>query len=120
MIGGNTTAIVRVKSAGEKNVIGEAMTSYSDIGSIIGWLDFGSGQNGVTEYRTKIQDTTHFFLCDYTPWVTATQDAKVTPENTRLVIDGNVYQILLIDDPMNLHQHLEVYLQYVGGGLGVS
>jgi hypothetical protein len=30
-----------------------------------------------------------------------------------------VYDVLLIDDPMNLHQHIEVYLQFVGGGLGV-
>ena len=120
MIGGNITATIQVKSAGRKNEIGEVMTSYSDIGSVIGWLDFASGQNDVSEYHAKIQDTTHYFICDFTAWVTATQDVKVTPENTRMVIDGNAYQILLIDDPMNLHQHLEVFLQYVGGGLGVS
>ena len=59
------------------------------------------------------------FICDYFRWKDATQDAEVTSENSRLILNGEVYNVLLIDDPMNLHQHLEVYLQFVGGGLGV-
>ena len=38
-----------------------------------------------------------------------------TSENARMLIDGQVYQIQVIDDPMNMHQHLEIYLKYVGG-----
>ena len=26
-----------------------------------------------------------------------------------------VYEILLIDDPMHMHEHLEIYLKYIGG-----
>lgn len=39
----------------------------------------------------------------------------VTSENARMVVNGKVYEILLIDDPMELHQHLEIFLRYVGG-----
>ena len=119
MIGGNIKATIQMKTTGKKNVIGEAEKTWSDVGSVLGWLDYASGQNELATYHAKIQNTTHYFLCDFTRWKFATQDAKVTSENTRMVIEGEVYQILLIDDPMNKHQHLEIYLQYVGGGLGV-
>lgn len=119
MIGGNITATIQMKSSGKRNAIGEFEKTWSDIGSVLGWLDYASGQNEVASYNAKIQETTHFFLCDFKRWKSATQDAGVTSENARMVIDGNIYQILLVDDPMNLHDHIEVYLQYVGGGLAV-
>jgi hypothetical protein len=36
-----------------------------------------------------------------------------------LVVNGVCYHILMIDDAMYMHQHLEISLQYLGGGLGV-
>lgn len=119
MIGGNITATIQVKSSNGKNVIGEHTESWNTVGTVLGWLDYQSGQNSVQQYNAKIQDTTHYFICDYFRWKNATQDAEVTSENSRLILNGEIYNVLLIDDPMNLHQHLEVYLQYVGGGLGV-
>ena len=120
MIGGNIEAIIQVKTAGKKNAIGEHEVSWSDVFSVLGWLDYSSGQNEVASYNAKLQETTHFFICDFTRWKSATQDAEITSENARMIVDGNIYNILLIDDPMNLHQHIEVYLKYVGGGMGVS
>ena len=38
-----------------------------------------------------------------------------TSENARFIINGLVYDILLIDDPMGMHEHLEIYLRFVGG-----
>ena len=119
MIGGNITATIQVKTAGKKNAIGESEKTWSDVGSVIGFLDYASGQNDLATYNAKIQNTTHYFFCDFSRWKSAMQDAEVTSENARMVIDGAIYQILLIDDPMNKHEHLEIYLQYVGGGLGV-
>lgn len=119
MIGGNTTATIQIKTIGGTNEIGENIESWNDLGTIFGWLDYQSGQNGVQQYNAKIQETTHFFFCDYTRWMEAIQDAEVTSENSRLILDGRIYNVLLIDDPMNSHQHLEIYLQYIGGGLGV-
>ena len=37
-------------------------------------------------------------------------------ENTRFIIDGLVYNILLIDDVEGRHEHLEVYLKFIGLG----
>lgn len=119
MLHGNITATIQVKSSNGKNAIGEHTESWETVGTVLGWLDYQSGQNNVQQYNAKIQDTTHLFLCDWFRWKNATQDASVTSANSRMILNGEVYEVLLIDDPTNLHHHIEVYLQYVGGGLGV-
>lgn len=116
MIGGNIEAIVQKKIHSTVNQIGENMEVWSDVGNVLGWLDYSTGQNDVNQYNAKLQDTTHYFFCDYHVWI---RDEGLTAENTRLVIKGDIYDVLLIDDPMEMHQHLEIYLKYIGGGLGV-
>lgn len=113
-IGGNIEADVQIKTT-VKNTIGESVETWNTVGSVLGWLDYHLGQSNVNVFNTKIQDTTHFFLCDYYRWV-----SSATAEDCRMVINGNVYNVLLIDDPMQMHEHLEIYLQYMGGGLGVE
>jgi len=141
MIGGNTTALVQVKDEGTTNAIGEREHEWCDVVDLKGWLDLSGGQNNYSTFNAKIQESTHMFICGFhsckdlsKKWVwnpfnlvsgvikSTTQDEKVdvTSENGRMVIEGNIYDILLIDDPMNMHQHLEIYLKYVGGGQGVS
>ena len=139
MIGGNTLALFQVKDGGKKNAIGEREHNWVDVASSKGWLDLSGGESKYTTYNAKIQESTNIFLCDYQTfkglsgeWVwdtlnfisgeisTLTSDKKVdvTSENARMLIDGLIYQIMLIDDPMNLHQHLEIYLKFVGGQNG--
>ena len=43
------------------------------------------------------------------------ETVEITSENARMVIDGMVYEILLIDNPMNMNEHLEIYLRFIGG-----
>lgn len=115
-IGGNITATVQKKSS-QKNRIGEGVPAYNTVGTVLGWLDYVSGDNAISQYRGKMQDTTHIFLCDHDKWTQAVQDAGVTGENSRLLINGNPYNVLYIDNPMELNEHMELYLQYVGGGV---
>mgnify|MGYP006896755167 CR=1 FL=1 len=141
MIGGNTIALIQVKDDGTKNSIGERQHVWSDVFSLDGWLDYQGGQNAYQTYDAKVQETTHIFMCDFhnckqlsKRWVwnpfsfvngvitaDAQEETKVdlTSQNGRMVINGDVYDILMIDDPMGMHKHLEFYLKYVGGGLGV-
>lgn len=141
-IGGNTTAIFQIKLSSGKNSIGENIDTWNNAVKVKGFLDYNAGQNDVNQYSAKLQDTTHFFFCDYNAleavtdnwiWDTFNFDedfitivegeevsVKLTPENCRMVVNGKVYNVLLIDDPMGLHEHLEIYLQYVGGGIGVQ
>lgn len=108
-IGGNITAKVQVCTT-LRNDIGEQVQTWADAQTLKGWLDLQSGDARYTTFNAKIQESTHVFLCDYVtlaPWITA--------EGARMVISGKKYDILLIDDPMELHQHLEFFLKFTGG-----
>lgn len=136
MIGGNAIALIQVKDEGAKNAIGERIHQWVDVASATGWLDLVSGDSKYTPHSAKVQESSHLFLCDFqsfkglsSGWVwnpfsfakgqisSVKLDDKVdvTSENARILIDGYVYDIMLIDDPMNMHQQLEIYLKYVGG-----
>lgn len=106
MIGGNTEAVLQQINKSETNSIGEKVQSWTDIHTLMGWLDLSTGDSKYT-YDAKLQESTHIFITDYTPI-----DRKANDK--RLVVNGVVYEVLLIDDPMELHQHLEIYLKFVG------
>ena len=109
MIGGNKTATIQVKTS-TKNEIGEGIKTWTDKQQLTGWLDLMSGDSRYTTYNAKIQESTHLFICDYTPL-----EASIRAENARMVVDGETYDITYIDNPMGLNQHLEIFLSYTGG-----
>ncbi len=106
MIGGNIEAMLQQKSGSETNHIGEKIQNWSDIQPLWGWLDLSNGDSKYT-YDAKLQESTHIFITDYVPIDQKTNDK-------RMVVNGGVYEVLLIDDPMGLHQHLEILLKYMG------
>lgn len=107
MIGGNTEAMLQRKNESGTNSIGEKIQAWTDYHLFkTGWLDLSTGDSKY-KYDAKLQESTHIFITDYTPI-----DRKA--KNKRLVVNGEVYDVLLIDDPMELHQQLEIYLKYVG------
>lgn len=123
MIGGNVQAMLQVKDTSETNDIGERVTKWTDYVSLTGWLDLSAGDSKHVNYNAKIQESTHVFLCDFNDLKNPSdeqENVEVTSENARLVVSGTAYEILLIDNPMDLNRHLEIYLRYVGGGLGVN
>lgn len=106
MIGGNIEAIFQQKGGFTKNEIGERITEWNDVRRLTGWLDLSNGDSKYT-YNAKLQESTHIFLCDY-----VAIDRKA--DDKRLMVNGISYDVLLIDDPMEMHQQLEIYLRYVG------
>ena len=117
MIDGNIQATVQIKTSSGKNVIGENIESWENAGEVKGYIDFASGQNDMQNYNAKLQRTSHYFICDYQKWIAMKRDQNVTAENSRMIINENIYNVLMIDNPMELNQHIEVYLEYVGGGM---
>ena len=77
---------------------------------ITGYLDLSTGDSKYTTYNAKIQESTHVFLADYKKL-----DSRIKAENSRMWINGKVYDIMVIDDPMELNEQLEIYLKYTGG-----
>ena len=106
MIGGNIEATLQQKNESATNSIGERIQTWVDIQSISGWLDLSSGDSKHT-YDAKLQESTHIFITDY-----VSIDRKANDK--RLTVNGVVYEVLLIDDPMELHQQLEIYLKFIG------
>lgn len=109
MIGGNIIAELKI-SVPHKNEIGENVNSWETIHSVKGFLDLSSGDSKYTNFNAKIQESTHVFICDY-----FAMDKRVTSENSKMAIEGITYDVMLIDDPMFLHQHYEIYLKLIGG-----
>lgn len=112
MIGGNITAEIQISSVAA-NKYGEQIKDWKKAQSIKGWLDLSGGDSKYTTYNAKIQESTHVFVSDY-----IALDESIAAENSRLIINGKVYDVMLIDDPMELHRQLEIYLKYTGGQHG--
>lgn len=109
-IGGNTTILIKKQIGTEINAIGEQVGVYEDAQEIFGWLDTMGGTASYTAYNAKIQESTHVFLADYVPL-----KEGITAETCRAIHGGKVYDVTYIDDPMNLHKQLEIFLKYTGG-----
>lgn len=108
-IGGNKQLQLQVKSI-TTNDIGEHIESWLDAQQITGWLDLSGGDSKYTTYNAKIQESTHIFVADYVELADS-----VTAETARAVIDGKRYDIMLIDNPMEMGLQLEIYLKFTGG-----
>ena len=110
-IGGNTTAIIQVCTV-TRNEIGEDVKTWADVQSIRGWLDLQGGDSKYQPFHAKIQESTHIFVADY-----VALDSRITPELARMVVNGKRYDILVIDNPMEMQSgsQLEIYLRFTGG-----
>lgn len=108
-IGGNITAVIQTYKVSQ-NAIGEQVKSWADKQSIKGWLDLQAGDSKYSTFNAKIQESTHIFIADYVPLADG-----IRAENSRMIINGKRYDILLIDDPMEMHKQLEIYLKFTGG-----
>lgn len=110
-IGGNIKALIQVYT-GTNNDIGENVQTWADAQTIKGWLDLQSGDSRYTTFNAKIQESTHIFIADYVEL-----EPAITAESARMVINGKVYDILLIDNPMEMGSgsQLEFYLRFTGG-----
>lgn len=109
MVGGNLTATVQIKTLTE-NDIGEKVAEWTNhIESVRGWLDLVSGGSTNQSHKTKSEDSTHYYLCDFDSRLRDLDIAKC-----RFICRDQIYEIKHIDDPMELHDHLEISLKLVG------
>ncbi len=107
MIGGNISALLQRNTEPVSNAIGEQVPAWSDYHTFnAGWLDLSGGDSTYAN-NAKLQESTHIFITDYA-------EIDKSPEDKRMIINGVVYDVKYIDDPMELHQQLEIYLKWVG------
>ena len=118
MIGGNIKAVLQVSTT-TKNEIGEKVQEWHDAVEFTGFLDLSGETTNRNTYNAKIQESTHIFICDYKPipgtLIVDGKTVKVSVENARMVANSQRYDVMLIDNPMGLNKHLEIYLKHTGG-----
>ena len=105
-IGGNTVLKLLKRSSNTVNGIGEKNEICGEYKQIRGYLDLASGSSYRETYNAKVKESSHVFICDY---------VEITESETNLKAEcnGKEYDVSLIDDPMGLHEHLEIFLKYV-------
>lgn len=111
-IGGNITAVIQTCTT-EKNAIGESEKIWADAFSQLGWLGLQSGDSDYANHQAKLEESTHVFLCDFHDGIYA-----LAGRDTRMIIKGFVYDVLLIDNPDEMNYQLEIYLRKVGAWNG--
>jgi head-tail adaptor len=115
-IGGKTIGTIQASAVG-KNAIGEPVKEWRDVSRLIGWLDLQSGDSKYSTNKAKLEESTHVFLCDYHSGIyalTIPDEKTKTVPDCRMIIKGMVYDVLLIDNPMEMDEQLEIYLRKVG------
>lgn len=112
-IGGNITGVIQVNDYSYQNDIGEDERVWSDAFSPAGWLGLQNGDSKYNNFSAKIEESTHVFLCDYDAGIYALAD-----QDTRMIIKGFMYDVLLIDNPDEMDEQLEIYLRKVGAFRG--
>ena len=111
-IGGNIQAVLQSCQT-VKNEYGEGVAQWADAVTLTGWLGLQSGEQKRSSFNAKLEESTHVFLCDFSPGAYALADS-----DTRMLIKGVVYDTLLIDNPDEMDAQLEIYLRKVGAWNG--
>lgn len=109
IIGGSITGYIMQKTSSGKNEIGENTAIWEEVFSPRGWLGLQSGDSKYSTNKAKIEESTHVFVCDYHSGICA-----LANEDTRMILKGIAYDVLLIDNPDEMDEHLEIYLRRVG------
>ena len=112
-IGGNITGAIQIKANKGKNSIGETMLEWAEAFTTVGWLGLSSGEQKRANFNAKIEESTHVFLCDFNSGIYSLAD-----QDTRMIIKGNMYDVIFIDNPDEMDEQLEIYLRKVGGQNG--
>ena len=111
-IGGNIDCVLKIEDV-KTRAIGEKVKGWVDLQTIHGFLDLMNNGKDFATYNKAMEDSTHVFVCDYVS-ITDKNGKKVRATKLKATINGNDYDVTYIDDPMELHQHLEIFLKRVG------
>lgn len=120
-IGGSITGYILKKTSSGKNEIGENTEIWEEVFSPRGWLSLQSGDSKYSTHKTKLEESTHVFLCDYHSGIYALSipdSATNTVPDCRMIVKGMAYDVLLIDNPDEMDEQLEIYLRKVGAWNG--
>ena len=117
-IGGNIDLVLKRKDGFTTNEIGERIPNYVDYITLHGFLDMANNNTGHSTFNAKVQDSSHYFVCDYVEFPVFVDEKGLsrvaTPNDLKGFCNGKEYDVLWIDNPMELNYQYEIYLEYKG------
>ena len=109
LIAGNTTAEIQICRS-KINCIGEPEKCWETVQILKGFLDLLNGGSDIDNFNANLEMSTHVFICDFVPL-----HKSITSENSRMIIGSLIYEVLLIDNPMEKNRQYEIFLKFSGG-----
>lgn len=87
------------------NGIGGVIATAETVMTIRGFIDLLSGDEK-TDNQARLEDSTHILITNFVTGI----------KRGHRIVDssGVTYEVKLVDDPVGLGHHLEVYLRFVG------
>lgn len=104
---GNLAICLKRKTT-TKNDYGETITAYIDMCNTTGFLDMLTYDKN-KDMNAMIQEANYVFVTDNYINIEETNSNML-----KAVINDVEYSVIYIDDPVNLHEFLEIYLKKVG------
>lgn len=111
-INGNIDCVLKLENV-TTSAIGEKVKGWVDLITLNGFLDLMNQGKDFATYNKAMEDSTHVFICDYVN-IVKKDGKKAKATELKATIDGEDYDVTYIDDPMQLHKHLEIFLKKVG------
>jgi len=108
-IGGNVTCQL-MKNVSVANAIGEQVRILEPFMNLRGYLDLRGETTDRERFKGKLEQTTNVFVMDF---VEIDVDIRSV---TFVDHKGRKYDVLLIDNPMELNRQIEIYLERVQHG----
>lgn len=110
-IKGNATGAIVVSQTGSKNEYGEREHKTTEI-VVKGYLDMSGSDARRNIYDAKVEESTHIFICNYSEDIAGLRGKE---EMCSFKFKGLDYDLLYIDNVMELNEHMELYLKRAGG-----
>ena len=89
------------------NLIGGVTRTWAKSMEVFGYIDLLTGSDDATLQDAFLEQSTHVLIIpEYV--------SGITDQMRVLKDDGRWYEITYVDDPMDQHHHIEVFLKYGG------
>lgn len=101
----STFTILKYDKTGKRNSLGQIIHDFQESGSFDGWIDFLGGEESNSQ-NAITADSTHIIITFETSLEISISD--------RIRFKNRDYEVTYVDNPMELDDHLEIFLKAVG------
>lgn len=101
----STFTILKYDKTGRRNSLGQIIHDFQESSTFGGWIDFLGGEESISQ-NAITADSTHIIITFETRLEISISD--------RVRFKDRDYEVTYVDNPMELDDHLEIFLKAVG------